>query len=227
MKIQVQISWVGQSTKVGPEEANSCQLFTMQEAVQMFGQALGPQPMVPQDLRGRDERTWQLRTSSQETMWWFLTLTGRRSMLEVCTPSSWMSTAMTSFSWEQVHFNYCLEQHIKSNSQFRHMKHVFLCREDMLAGTFAKNQFSHSEGTFLMKSQALIWQSVWASPGHTIGMSWTVQHFVRIKTIVLYCDCYYLLSNYVFGEKMQMQRRSCNSQCQKNLTCDNHNATTA
>ena len=45
--------------------------------------------------------------------------------------------------------NSCLEQNIKNNSQFRHMKHVFLCREDMLAGTFAKNQFSHPEGTFL------------------------------------------------------------------------------
>ena len=152
-------------------------------------------------------------------------------MLEVCTPSSWMSTAMTSFSWEQVHFNYCLEQHIKSNSQFRHMKHVFLCREDMLAGTFAKNQFSHPEGTFLSADEipspdlAISVREV-SRPHNRNELNILVQHFVRIKTIVLYCDCYYLLSNYVFGEKMQMQRRSCNSQCQKNLTCDN-NATTA
>ena len=111
------------------------------------------------------------------------------------------------------------------------MKHVFLCREDMLAGTFAKNQFSHPEGTFLSADEipspdlAISVREV-SRPHNRNELNILVQHFVRIKTIVLYCDCYYLLSNYVFGEKMQMQRRSCNSQCQKNLTCDN-NATTA
>ena len=47
-----------QLVEVGPEEAKSCQLFTVQEAVQMCGQPHGPQQMVPRDLHGRDERTW-------------------------------------------------------------------------------------------------------------------------------------------------------------------------
>ena len=38
--------------------------------------------------------------------------------------------------------NSCLELNIKNINQFRHVKHAFPCREGMLSGTFARNQFS-------------------------------------------------------------------------------------
>ena len=51
--------------------------------------------------------------------------------------------------------NSCLEQNIKIINQFRHLKHTFLCREGMLLGTFARNQFSQfSDALTTEKSQA-------------------------------------------------------------------------
>ena len=39
------------------------------------------------------------------------------------------------------------------------LKHAFLCREGMLSGTFARNQFSHLEGNVLTAEKPPTWQS--------------------------------------------------------------------
>ena len=64
--------------------------------------------------------------------------------------------------------NSCLELNIKNTNQFRHVKHAFPCREGMLSGTFARNQFS--DGLTAEKI-----------PGHDLAIS--VREVTRVHSL--------------------------------------------